>query len=433
MLHYSFKPFEQLEEIHQLPDPFLKPDGTRTSNADEWPQQRQYLKEMLAYYLYGEMPPSPGNVRGSVLESRAVDGQKAVEENIRITFGPENALSMDFQLLRPVTDKKCPVLIWNVFAQEECPVAGELLEHGIALIRFNKEQLGVDSHAFYHQSPCLKAYPTYSWRAIAVWAWGYSRIIDYLEQRDDIDTDKIAVTGYSRNGKVALCAAIYDERIAVAVPCGSGCGGSGNFRFLGGRLGKDTGMQETIGSMSQMFPFWWADGLREFGVGKELPPIDIDAVLQAENPFQELLSRIDFSINGKIGPEYRLPFDMHFARALVAPRPLLTTDSLDDEWANPYGIQISWRASAEVYKMLGVLDNDAMFFREGYHTFSLADWTAVADFLYLHLLPEQNIQPRSIFVTMKIPEDVEADRTNNMTSKWYCRYPHFDWRAPAAK
>ena len=63
MLHYSFKPFEQLEEIHQLPDPFLKPDGTRISNADEWPQQRQYLKEMLAYYLYGEMPPSPGNVR----------------------------------------------------------------------------------------------------------------------------------------------------------------------------------------------------------------------------------------------------------------------------------------------------------------------------------------------------------------------------------
>ena len=35
MLHYSFKPFEQLEEIHQLPDPFLKPDGTRISNADE--------------------------------------------------------------------------------------------------------------------------------------------------------------------------------------------------------------------------------------------------------------------------------------------------------------------------------------------------------------------------------------------------------------
>lgn len=41
MLHYSFKPFEQLEEIHQLPDPFLKPDDTRISNADEWPQQRQ--------------------------------------------------------------------------------------------------------------------------------------------------------------------------------------------------------------------------------------------------------------------------------------------------------------------------------------------------------------------------------------------------------
>ena len=44
---------------------------------------------------------------------------------------------------------------------------------------------------------------------------------------DWADTDKIIATGHSRGGKVALCAAIYDERIALGAPNGSGCGGAG--------------------------------------------------------------------------------------------------------------------------------------------------------------------------------------------------------------
>ena len=51
--------------------------------------------------------------------------------------------------------------------------------------------------------------------------------VDYLFTTDWADTDKIIATGHSRGGKVALCAAIYDERIALCAPNGSGCGGAG--------------------------------------------------------------------------------------------------------------------------------------------------------------------------------------------------------------
>ena len=50
--------------------------------------------------------------------------------------------------------------------------------------------------------------------------------------------------------------------------------------------------------------------------------------------------------------EYRLPFDMHFARALMAPRPLIATNALDDDWGNLYGDYITYLAAEEVYDFL---------------------------------------------------------------------------------
>lgn len=431
MANYTFLPYEQLPELHTLPDPFLKPDGTRISSPYEWEQQRDYLKAMLAHYLYGEMPPAPGNVTGTVTHQHMLDSG-AILEQILLTFGPENSLRLDITCIRPDDGATHPVLIWNDFGpQDKCLAEDTLIKSGVILIRFNKEQLGTDSYAFYSQSPCLRAYPGYSWRAIAVWAWGYSRIIDYLESCPYADMKKITVTGYSRNGKVALCAAIYDERISLCAPGGSGCGGSGNFRFMGDRLGEGGGVQETIGSMSQMFGYWWADELRQFGCSRNKPQPNLEKVLRTDNVFdyyKALLEQIDSSDNGKIGPEYRLPFDMHFARALIAPRLLLTTDSLDDDWANPYGIQVSWRASAEVYRLLGVPQNNAMFFREGSHAFSHTDWDAIAEYLLLHFSPEKLPQSKFYFITLPAPGDPPSPDANR--PDWLKKTPHFSWRAP---
>ena len=44
MNKYDFSPKSELKAIHELPDPFLKPDGTRVQTREEWPEQREYLK-----------------------------------------------------------------------------------------------------------------------------------------------------------------------------------------------------------------------------------------------------------------------------------------------------------------------------------------------------------------------------------------------------
>ena len=107
----------------------------------------------------------------------------------------------------------------------------------------------------------------------------------------DIDPKRIAVVGHSRNGKAALLAAAFDERIALAVPLQAGCGGTAPSR---GKVG------ESVKQINTSFPHWFNAEFKKFN----------------EQPD-------------------RLPFDQHCLIALCAPRPVLLPNAVEDEWANP--------------------------------------------------------------------------------------------------
>jgi hypothetical protein len=65
------------------------------------------------------------------------------------------------------------------------------------------------------------AYPNYDWGLLRGWAWGVSRIVDYLETDSSvykIDRTKLIVTGVSRTGKSALVAGAFDDRLAMIAP-----------------------------------------------------------------------------------------------------------------------------------------------------------------------------------------------------------------------
>jgi hypothetical protein len=49
----------------------------------------------------------------------------------------------------------------------------------------------------------------------------------------------------------------------------------------------------------------------------------------------------------------RLPFDQHCLAALVAPRPLLFANAMEDSWANPPGQLAVLHAAEPVYRLLG--------------------------------------------------------------------------------
>jgi hypothetical protein len=198
---------------------------------------------------------------------------------------------------------------------------------------------------------------SYDWGAIAAWAWGFHRAVDYLVTDKDIDKARIAAVGHSRNGKAALVTAAFDERISLVIPLQAGCGGTAPSR---GKIG------ESVKQINDRFPHWFNDQFKKFN------------------------AQVD-----------RLPFDQHFLVALVAPRPVLFPNAIEDTWANPQGQFEMLQAADPVYRFLGAGGLDAKqmpepgrlvdsmlgyYIRPGKHSMTSGDWRVFLDFADKHFL-----------------------------------------------
>ncbi|NLB39387.1 MAG: hypothetical protein GX810_09120, partial [Clostridiales bacterium] len=150
-----------LNPIEELPDPFLKPDGTRVGARDEWPAQRERLKALVTKYLYGEMPPAPERVTGQVLYSRLVNQGQAIAEGVLLDVGHDLTFTVD--IIRPAREGRVPVITWNQFTgRHGSPVEQEAIRRGYAIAEFDKEQLALDGTQGLY-GPLAAAYPGYSW------------------------------------------------------------------------------------------------------------------------------------------------------------------------------------------------------------------------------------------------------------------------------
>jgi hypothetical protein len=198
---------------------------------------------------------------------------------------------------------------------------------------------------------------------IAGWAWGFQRCVDYLVTDSHIDPARIAAVGHSRNGKTALLAAAFDERIALAIPHQAGCGGTAPSRVAAPmaasqKNGRPTA--ETVAVINKSFPHWFNAEFKKFNEQPE-----------------------------------RLPFDQNCLVALMAPRPVLLSNAQGDQWANPSGQFEILKAAEPVYRLLGAggCDADTMppdnklvasklgyYIRPGNHSMTSGDWRVFLDF-----------------------------------------------------
>ena len=194
--------FASMRSVPGLPDAL---EGVKT--RAEWGKRRVELKGLVEKWIYGAMPPAPGNVR-AVVTSERKEGRATVRE-VRLEFGKDHLSTLRIELVIPEGKGPFPVFLTNHGVNR--PWIYTAVRRGyIACIYHATDPRygnGDDSDAWVEQ------YPKYDWAVLARWAWAASRAVDYLVTRPEVDAAKIGITGHSRNGKQALVAAVHDRPV----------------------------------------------------------------------------------------------------------------------------------------------------------------------------------------------------------------------------
>lgn len=385
----------------ELPDPLVSLSGVRVKTADEWRlQRRPELKDLFQKYMYGYLPPAAKiEAKLEREDPQALEGKATLRE-ITISFGPEQMPRINLLLVVPnKRSGPAPVFVGMNFAGNHAVVkdpkvrlptawiypnrvgvknnratdAGrgsevdvwaldQSIDRGYAVATFysgdiDPDRADVREGVQPHLIKLGKITPGPSACAtIAAWAWGIHRAVDYLVTNKELDENRIAVVGHSRLGKTALLAAAFDARIALAIPHQAGCGGTAPSR---GTVG------ESVKRINTSFPHWFNANFKEFN------------------------DRPD-----------RLPFDQHCLVAIVAPRPVLFSNAVEDSWANPNGQFDVLLAADPVYRFLGFAGLEAKtppepnrlvasrlgyYIRPGKHSMTRGDWKIFLDFADEHL------------------------------------------------
>lgn len=361
---------DALPAIPELPNPFVFRDGSPVKTRADWKRRREELKTLLLGYEYGHPAPNPRNVASQEQGSGTDASTGAATRQTLLSMGPDHRVSVTLHISIPPGKGPFPTIIkgdrcWGPVAPA---IVAQIIRRGYALVEFDRTRIAPDDKT--RDKGVLAAYPDADEGDLAAWAWGYARVIDYLETQDFVDKGKLIVTGHSRGGKAALLAGALDERVALTVPNGSGAGGAGCYRVQPPKT-------EDLKAIVTHFSYWFGPNFSQF-----------------------------------IGKVDHLPFDQHELRALVAPRALLDTEASGDIWANPHGTQQSFLAADEVFRFLGAPTKQGIHYRPGKHEQNAQDFAALLDFADQALLGKPAVQD---FKKLPFPEDPKA----------------FGWAAPA--
>ncbi len=384
---------------YTLPDPLIMLDGTPVTDAEMWlDERRPEILELFETQVYGRAPAPPKGLAFRVWdEDPNALGGKATRKQVSVfpTGDPHEAcfelllyipnqvegaapvfLGLNFRGNQVIHPDPAIKITENWVFDREVGSEGNratdasrgqqasnwpvdlILDRGYALGTVYYGDIDPDFddgfangiQPLYYGAGQTKPAKD-EWGSIAAWAWGLSRVLDYLERDGDVDAARTAVIGHSRLGKTALWAGAVDSRFALVISNNSGCGGAALSRRAIG---------ETVERINTVFPHWFCDNFNQYNAREDA-----------------------------------LPVDQHMLLALIAPRPVYVASATEDLWADPRGEFLSCVGADPVYKLLGleglptletppadtpVQGSIGYHLRTGKHEMSEYDWRQYLDF-----------------------------------------------------
>ncbi|MCC3157532.1 T9SS type A sorting domain-containing protein [Hymenobacter sp. 15J16-1T3B] len=318
--------FSQLPVVQPLTDPFMKSDNSARSTAfSDWECRRNEIRAEIENYEIGTKPPRPQNITASYAA-----GTTAGTGTLTVVV-TENGqtLTLTSEVTLPTGTGPFPAVIGMNSGTGSIPAA-VFTSRNIATIKYNHNQVTTYGNPAL-TDPYYRLYPSQTLAnsgQYSAWAWGVSRIIDGLElvqAQLPINRQRLAVTGCSYAGKMALFSGAFDERIALTIAQESGGGGAPAWR-----VSETLGAVEKLGATDYR---WFKDDMQQF---------------QGTNVA-------------------KLPHDHHELMAMIAPRALLVTANTDFEWlANP-SAYVSARAAHVVWNTFGIADRFGFYIDGGHN------------------------------------------------------------------
>lgn len=385
---------------YTLPDPLKLANGAQVTSPEQWRDQRRpELRMIFEENQYGRAPGRPMDMWFEVTEepTTALDGA-ALREQLTIHFGDgDSGPKLDLLVYVPANHEgPAPLLLsidfvpnnlavddpavrvghyWDRNQNHRVPAEGpsrfgklpvqQIIERGFGLAMFNYADVDIDAKdAIAHgvRQQYLSSDETEpaddEWGAIAAWAWGISRVIDYFETDELVDAGRVAITGISRLGKTVMWAGANDQRVAAVIASCSGEGGAALSR-------RNYGEMIAHLAAPQRYAYQFAKNYQDWAPDPQAAPVDAHELI-----------------------------------ALIAPRPLLLQTGTSDKWSDPKGEFLAAKAATPVYELLGETGIDvdqlpdadtlvggtlAFYMHDGGHGMVPEDWRVYLDFLEKYL------------------------------------------------
>lgn len=332
---------------YTLPELLVFEDGSRVETQSDWQKRRAEIVELFNREMYGRVPENVPDVTWEIVSRKdTLIGEypatlKELLGHVDNSAYPAVDVNIQFSLVTPSeTQEAVPVIIefgWNLPAGFSFPDSGEgpgwkeqLLEKGWGYGILIPTSYQADHGAGLRQgiigltNKGQHRKPDDDWGTLRAWAWGASRVIDYLETDDDTDHERIGIEGLSRYGKAAVVAMAYEPRISIGFIGSSGAGGT---KILRRNFGEQV---ENLASSAEYH--WFSGNFIRYAGPKTV---------------------------------HDLPVDAHMLVALCAPRPIFISSGAPDvegTWVDAKGMFLGGAHASPVYELLGADGLETMDF-----------------------------------------------------------------------